>query len=163
MELIQWTHTEAVIKQYADDFYHAYKERLSKSGRIATGELLSCVNTQIVVGRETIAVDCNLAEYWKYVEWDTRPHWPPKGCLENWITVKRLLPMKNSTLPEKKQLEALDFLIRRKIAREGTKGSHDLAETVSELNRQYEELIADAVVEDVGEQVDVIIRTFARA
>lgn len=164
MALIQWTHTEAILRQYAEEVSEIYKRQLKEHGREASGELIKSVKTEIVLTHnDTIAVDMELAQYWQYVEWDTRPHWAPKGCLEEWIKVRKLLPMKNSTLPENKQLEALDFLIRRKIAREGTKGTHDLADTVSLLNKEYEDKIADAVVEDVAEQVDVIIRTFARA
>ncbi len=48
-----------------------------------------------------------------YVHEGTRPHWPPKGVLVRWIQIKL-----SKTLEEAMKL---DFVIRRKIARFGTK------------------------------------------
>lgn len=162
-ELIQLTKTEAVLREYAAQLQERFPEQLRQHGRRATGDLIGSVHTEVLTtagGR--VAVDLHLAEYWKYVEWDTRPHWPPPGSLLKWIEAKPIIPYpdKNGKLPTPKQL---DFLIRRKISREGTKGTHDLRDTVQLLNIEYERKIADAVAEDFGDAVDVLIRTFARA
>lgn len=160
--LITFENTIAVLKEYAAAAEELYKMKLLGSGRVASGELIDSVSTQVVVGQSVLAVEMHLSEFWKYVEWDTRPHWPPSGALLKWIEAKPVLPHpdKNGRLPTPKQL---DYLIRRKIAAKGTKGSHDLANTVQELNRTYEGLIADAVVKDFGAVADTLIRTFARA
>lgn len=161
-ELINFTHTLAVLQEYATAARERYKASLEQHGRKATGQLLSSVSTQMVVGDKTLAVDMDLDAVWKYVEWDTKPHWPPPGTLLKWIQAKPILPTPNADgrIPTPQQL---DFLIRRKIARDGTQGTHDLTDTISLLNKEYEEKIADALAEDFGEAVDVIIRTFARA
>ncbi|MBQ0154843.1 MAG: hypothetical protein KBS70_08730 [Bacteroidales bacterium] len=161
--IIDYTNTRAVMQEYAKKAAEIYKRQLAEHGRNATKELINSVHTEVRVGKDTIAVDMDLASYWKYVEWDTRPHWAPPGVLERWIVAKRLVPMRDSRLPERKQIAQLDYLIRRKIAKEGTQGTHDLATTVELLNREYYERIVEALTLDVTEAFDkVFIRTFER-
>lgn len=107
-----------------------------------------------------LAVDMSLAEHWKYVEYDTKPHWAPRDKILDWIKVKPVLPTpnENGKVPTPGQLA---FLIQRKIANEGTKGSHDLENSVSALNEYYAQRIADAVAEDFGDSVDVVLKSFA--
>lgn len=160
-ELIKFDRTMAVLAEYAQNVRDRYYTELEKSGRRASGELLSSISTVVVVGEQIIAVDMNLAEHWKWVENDTRPHWAPKGCLLDWIRMKPVLPTPRAdgSLPTPEQL---DYLIRRKIAAKGTEGSHDLEKSVKALNEAYIEKIADAMAEDFAEVPDIIIRSFAR-
>lgn len=155
--MIEYKHTAAVLQEYADKARELYKENLSKSDRSATETLIRSVKTTVVTPTGySIAVDMRLMDYWKYVEWDTKPHWPPS--LLGWIDAKGIKPYPDSKgrLPKPEQL---DFLIRRKIAKEGTTGSHDLQNTIEELNAEYEQRIADAVAEDFADATDVIIRS----
>lgn len=155
-ELANFEKTEAVLQEYATEFMRLFPEQLRSSDREATGNLIQSIRTKVVTATNTVAVDVELAKYWQYVEWDTRPHWPPSGCLLEWIKARRL-PVhetKGDGLPTPKQL---DFIIRRKISRVGTKGSHDMRTTVQQLNAEYTERIADAVAEDVGRLADAII------
>lgn len=163
MDLINFKHTEAILREYADKASALYKEKLTGSKHdTIPNNLIQSIQTQVVADGKVLAVDMNLNDYWKFVEWDTRPHWAPSGCLLQWIKAKPVIPypMKNGKLPTPNQL---DFLIRRKIAREGTKGTHDLQHTAEELNAEYEQKIADAVVRDFSEATDIILRVFARA
>lgn len=157
MELLTLTRTEAVLQEYANEVAARYKEQLRQHGRVATNELISSVHTEVVMPNDTtIAVDMDLAAYWRYVEWDTKPHWPPPGCLLKWITAKKIIgrPDKKGNLPTPKQL---DFLIRRKISRDGTQGTHDLEDTVTLMNMEYLSRIEDALAEDVGDAADFLI------
>lgn len=165
-DMIRFTHTEAVLAEYAEKAQELYKAKLRESDRYmhtseAPDSLINSVHTKVIAGGRVLAVDMDLNSYWKYVEWDTRPHWSPSGCLLNWITAKPVLPSpdKNGKIPTPKQL---DFLVRRKIAREGTQGSHDLQHTAEELNAEYEQKIADAVVQDFAEATDIVLRVFAK-
>ena len=94
-------------------------------------------------------VTITLADYWKYVEDDTKPHWPPVSAILEWIRVKPVIPRPDSRdrIPKPEQLA---YLIGRKIAKEGTEGSHDLALSATECNRKYEPLIAEALAQDLG-------------
>lgn len=161
-DLIQFTHTEAALREYGDAVAAAYKEKLRQNKRRATGELLGSVAVRIIDelgGGISVALD--LANYWKYVEWDTRPHWPPSGVLLDWITAKPIIPTPDDRgrIPTPEQL---DFLIRRKIAGKspdgsggfkpgGTKGTHDLAESVEAINAEWLPRIEEALTKDLDE------------
>ncbi len=60
-----------------------------------------------------------------YVHEGTRPHWPPKGVLVRWIQL-----VLDKTLEEARKL---DYVVRRKIARFGTKPQPFLREAAEEV------------------------------
>ena len=153
-------HLLAAVTDYAQRFEAMYKDRLLGHDRLASGDLLNSIHARVVAQGVTIAVDVDLAKHWQYVEWDTRPHWPPPDALLRWITVKPVIPRPDSRgrIPTPRQLA---FLIGRKIAQKGTKGTHDLYDTVEQLNTDYEEIFARAIAEDVGDMADVMLRSFA--
>ena len=156
--LIDWTHTRRALGEYGDAVAQAYKGNLVSNGRPATGALISSVAVEVL--DETgggISVALDLASYWKYVEWDTRPHWPPPGVLLDWIAAKPILPSPDSRgrIPTP---EHLDFLIRRKIAGRspsgkpgGTRGSHDLEEAIDALNGVWLPRLEDAIAQDIDD------------
>jgi hypothetical protein len=37
----------------------------------------------------------HLEDYWKYLEYGTKPHFPPIEAIKKWINVKRLVPKAN--------------------------------------------------------------------
>jgi hypothetical protein len=98
-----------------------------------------------------------LMDYWRYIEMDTVPHWPPRDAILKWIQVKPVLPrpMKNGKLPTPEQLA---FLISRKIAVFGTTGIPDLTDSVEDMDRQFAERIAAALAQDVGNYIRKVIR-----
>lgn len=150
-DLIQFTHTEAVLREYGEAVAAGYKNRLRENKHVATGELLGSVAVRIIDelgGGISVALD--LAGYWKYVEWDTRPHWPPPGALLQWINAKPIVPQpdERGRIPTPEQL---DFLIRRKISIEGTTGTHDLADSVDAVNAEWLARIEEALTQDLDE------------
>lgn len=151
--LVAFTRTEAVLRKYGDAVAAAYRRLLHEHGHVtqAAGTLASRIEVQVSKpGLGYLVVALALPGYWKYVEWDTRPHWPPPGALLPWISAKPVLP--SGAVGRKPPTPAqLDFLIRRKISREGTKGSHDLADAVARVNAEWLPRVAAAVAEDVGE------------
>ena len=162
MFIYDFTNTEATLEEYGKQIVARYRDHLLDSDRVATSSLLGSLQYEVKVGDRTLSIGLNLAEYWKYVEWDTRPHWPPKGSLVKWIEVKPVIPQpgKDGRIPSVTQL---DFLIRRKIAREGTTGSHDLAQTLEELNGVWRTKIALALCKDLGGMTHAMItETFKR-
>lgn len=159
--LLSLTRTEAVLKEYAMAAADLYKDNLMHDQRIATGELVDSVHTEVVTEDRVIAVDMRLAGYWKYVEFGTPPHLPPPGALLKWIEAKPVIPRPDSRgrIPTPRQL---DFLIRRKIASVGTEGKPTLANTVKELNEQYLPLIEAALTEDLAGSLDSTLSWFGR-
>ena len=143
-----------VLEDLARDIRENYKEHLELHDRIASGDLLRSVSTEVEVKGTTYTVWINLADYWEYVENDTKPHWPPKAAIDRWIFIKPVLPHGSPKPPSPEQLS---FLIRRKIAKEGTKGTHDLRDTERAVLPMYEELLLEALQRDALEYIEKIL------
>lgn len=162
--LITLSATEDALAAYAKEVCELYRDNLIKSDRLATEGLLNSVQTEVTRDGQAYLVTMTLADYWKYVEWDTKPHWPPRDALLKWIRVKPIIPRpdKRGRLPKPEQLA---FLIGRAMAGKspnqencanpqgGTTGSHDLADAVTNCNRKHEGLIAEALTKDLGDNV----------
>lgn len=150
-------HVEAVLHEYAETVRDLYKEKLVEADRLASEDLYNSVEAQVVVNGTEYLVQVRALDYWKYVEWDTKPHWPPVQSLLRWIRVKPVLPRSGGSVPRPEQLA---YLIGRKIAREGTKGSHDLALASTETNRRFRDAIAEALAQDAQQFVTVWIHQY---
>lgn len=137
-----------VLNEYAQDLVENYK---------ASGELANSVKYIIedkVKGKFEVKLE--LLEYWKYVEYGRKAgKMPPISAIKQWIKVKPIIlrPMKNGKLPTINQLA---YLISRKIGLEGTKGRGVLSERIENANRVFWEDIEDAILKDLGIQLDVI-------
>lgn len=150
-------HVEAVLHEYAETVRDLYKEKLVEADRLASEDLYNSVEAQVVVNGTEYLVQVRALDYWKYVEWDTKPHWPPVQSLLRWIRVKPVLPRSGGSVPRPEQLA---YLIGRKIAREGTKGSHDLALASTETNRRFRDAINEALAQDAQQFVTVWIHQY---
>lgn len=155
-ELFNPSNLLAVLEDLATDIRENYKDHLELHDRIASGDLLRSVSTEVEVNGTTYIVWLNLADYWQYVENGTKPHWPPKAAIDRWIRIKPVLPRpdKNGRIPTPEQLS---FLIRRKIAREGTKGSHDLRDTKDAVLPAYEERLLEALERDALNYIEKVL------
>ena len=165
-ELFNPSRLLAVLQDLAKDVETNYKEHLEQHDRIASGDLLRSISTEIEVKGTTYTVYLNLADYWKYVEEDTKPHWPPKDAIDKWIFIKPVIPRPDDKghLPTPEQLS---FLIRRKIAGlapdgqggykpGGTIGTHDLRDAKAEVLDKYEQKLLDALERDTLEYIEKI-------
>lgn len=156
--MIEFKHLQEALAQYAQAITDRYKTNLENSGRRASGELISSINSKVTVDGNEYAIELGLEDYWYYVENGRGPgKFPPPDKILQWIKVKPILPtpMSNGKLPTEKQLA---FLIGRKIANEGYEGSHDLDNTMKEVD--YEQIIQDALDMDVMECIDEIFALF---
>lgn len=150
-------HVEAVLHEYAETVRDLYKEKLVEADRLASEDLYNSIEAQVVVNGTEYLVQIRALDYWKYVEWDTKPHWPPVQSLLRWIRVKPVLPRSGGSVPRPEQLA---YLIGRKIAREGTTGSHDLALASTETNRRFRDAITEALAQDAQQFVTVWIHQY---
>ena len=150
-------HVEAVLHEYAETVRDLYKEKLVEADRLASEDLYNSIEAQVVVNGTEYLVQVRALDYWKYVEWDTKPHWPPVQSLLRWIRVKPVLPRSGGSVPRPEQLA---YLIGRKIAREGTTGSHDLALASTETNRRFRDDINEALAQDAQQFVTVWIHQY---
>lgn len=157
MEYIRkWSHLEDILKDYGASLKEIYSRNLVGSRRPTTeNTLVNTMTFDVVKDNQTFTVNLNLQEYWKYIENDTVPHWPPPDAIKRWIQIKPVTPYPNAKgkLPTTNQLA---YLIGRKISEEGTKGSNDLERAVEECNRIYTPLIQEAVANDVFESLNIL-------
>lgn len=152
--MIQFKHLQQALAQYGDAIADRYKTNLEASGRRATGDPISSVNTKVTVNEQSFEIYLELEEYWKYVEEGTRPHFPPVSKILEWVKVKRILPtpMPNGKLPTEQQLA---WMIAKKIDRVGTEETPDLENTLNEVD--YNAIIEEALDADILECLDEII------
>lgn len=148
---------QRVLMQYAETVVQQYRENLTASDRIASGELINNITYSVQENGQWYEVVLTLEDYWKYVEYDTRPHFPPVSKILEWVRVKPVLPRPgaNGKLPTEKQLA---YLIARKISIVGTEGSHDLRDAVSLTTEQWREKIRIALMKDLRDQLDKTLR-----
>ena len=151
-----WEKTYEVLKEYAIELRNTLQDSYITDDRIATGDLLNSVEYIIEKDDRQIEVSLQLEEWWKYVEEDTKPHFPPPDAMLNYIKAKPVLPKpdRNGKLPTPNQLA---YLIGRKISEVGTTGTHNVRDTVRLMNERYEEKIGQAISEDINNELDVII------
>lgn len=175
-ELIDFTELQQVLQDLANDIRDNYKEHLQFNDRytergIPSGyseRLIDSVKTQVVVGDRAWEVTMTLNDYWKYVEYDTPPHFPPMSKLLEWVNIKPILPRPDSfgRLPSPKTLA---FLIGRAMAGEspnqallknphgGTTGTHDLEKVKDGVIPFYKEKIAAALRHDMEHYIVKIV------
>lgn len=156
-DLLNMSNTAAVLQEYAVAVRNLYQDRLILHDRIATGDLLNSCEVRVDFNGTAYEVKMQLADYWRYVEMDTEPHWPPPSAILKWIRAKPVLPrpLKNGKLPTPEQLA---FLIGRKIAVFGTEGHPDLTDSVQDMDKQFEERIKAALVADFTGYIRKIVR-----
>lgn len=154
--MIEFKNLQSVLEELGKAIKLRYQENLIESDRKASYNLIGSIQYQTVINGQELAIDLELADYWKYVEDDTRPHWPPVDKILEWVRIKPVLPtpLSNGKLPTEKQLA---FLISRKISEVGTTGSHDLERTLEEIDQEWEERIEEAIDQDIDECFDELV------
>ena len=164
MELIDLTELQQVLQDLANDIRDNYKEHLEFNDRYTelgvpsgyTQKLIDSVKTQVVVGDQAYEVTMTLNDYWKYVEDDTKPHFPPVNKILEWVNIKPVIPRpdRNGRIPSP---QSLAFLIGRAISEHGTKGSHDLQQVKDGVIPWYKEKIAIALGHDMEHYIRKLV------
>lgn len=154
--LIDTRELQEALEQLAHDITNGYKDKLIREDHKATGQLLASIQTDVEVAGTTYSVVLHLEDYWKYLEEGTRPHWPPRDAILKWIKAKPVIPYpgKDGRIPSP---ESLAFLIQRKIARVGTKGTHDLRETTESIIPYWMERLKDILGRLYGDYIQSIV------
>lgn len=154
--LFQPSNLLQILQDLANDVRENYKDHLELHDHVASGGLIDSLSTEVEVNGTTYTVWLNLADYWQYVEEDTKPHWAPKDAINRWIAIKPVIPRPDDKgrIPSPAQLS---FLIRRKIATVGTTGTHDLRDTKAAVLPAYEERILEALHRDAIEYIEKVL------
>lgn len=170
-ELLSFNNLQAVLEEYGQMVLDNYKDSLMQNGHMATGNLINNARYIVETGDKSVEVSLVLQDYWKYLENDTKPHWPPKNKILEWIRVKPVIPSKtyNGKLPTEEQLA---FLIGRAMAglspnqsecknpNGGTTGTKDLKQTLDDVNNRFEKLIGEAIAKDIDASLTTIWMEF---
>ena len=157
MELIELTELQKVLQDLANDIRDNYKEHLEFNDRYTKEhKLIDSVKTQVVVGDNAYEVTMSLNDYWKYVEYDCKPHWPPVSKILEWVEIKPVIPrpLASGKIPSPKQLA---FLIGRAIYEHGTTGTHDLEKVKDGVIPWYKEKIAIALGHDMENYIRKLV------
>ena len=168
MALFDVDNLMAVLQDLARDAEEAYKDNLRNNNHIASGALIQSIYTTIEVSGTHYIVWMNMADMWKYVEYDTKAHWPPRDVILRWIKIKPLIPRpdENGRIPTQEQLA---FLIARAIAGQsphqhllknpngGTKGTHDFGRARDGVTAFYEERLKEALHIDALNYIEKVL------
>ena len=169
MELLELTELQKVLQDFATDIRDRYRDVLANNDHIASRKLVDSIKTQVVIGDNYYEVTMTLEDYWKYVEYDTPPHFPPLNKILEWIQIKPIIPRPddNGRIPSPKQLA---FLIGRAMAGKspnqeklknpngGTTGTHDLAQTKEDILSWWREQISQALGHDMENYIRKLVR-----
>lgn len=158
--LIEWPHVEAVLQSFAEAVREQYRQNLKEHDHYTTlgtdTRLVDSVTAFVEAGASAYEVKMTLNDYWKYVEEGTKPHWPPPKAILKWVQIKPVIPRPyNGRIPSEKSLA---FLISRKIAREGTKGTHDLAQARASTIEAFRWQLVEALAEDAAQMIFKFIK-----
>lgn len=150
--------TEKVLEKMGNALVKIYKQNLFEADAIASGELFQSIEKSITINGNNFTLSLSLEEYWKNIEYGRKAgKFPPINKIAEWIKIKPILPrpMANGKLPTAEQLT---FLISRSIAENGIKPRPLLQDRVDNVNLVFWRDIEDAIVKDLGIQVEMIFK-----
>lgn len=156
--MIDFSNTLRVLNNYGELFRQTYRDNNAAAGYDPGKALMNEVSFRVQSSGGTFEIIFNLPDYWKYAEYGRGPgKMPPKGSLLDWMQWKRILPSPmtlssgRTVLPTMEQLE---FLIRRKIGKYGTEGSHTWELTENELRDRLIRDVTEALRKDVMQHLE---------
>ena len=142
------------IQQLLQQFIQAVRDDLKQQNINASSKLSQSLKSVVKQKGKWIEISISLEDYWKYIEYGTRPHFPPIQAIRKWIDVKPVLPrpMKGK-LPTKDQLA---FLIARKISKVGTRPKPFLNKTISDFNLidKVYNLLLNQIQQQINKQIN---------
>lgn len=146
------------IQDITERFCQELKNKIDSNNSNASGELSKSINGIVKQNGKYIVISISLDDYWKYIEYGTKPHFPPIDAIKKWISVKPVLPrpLKNGKLPTENQLA---YLIGRKISKVGTKAKPFLQPTLTDFDlvgKVYNatlELITKQLEKEINEEL----------
>ena len=145
------------IQDLINQFVLKLKETIANNGSNASGKLSKSIKGKVKQNGKFLEVSISLEDYWKYIEYGTRPHFPPVDKIKEWIRVKPILPrpLSNGKLPTNDQLA---FLIGRKISKVGTKPQPFLKKSITEfdlVSKMYK-LVTEEIEKQLEKEINNI-------
>lgn len=144
------------LQDITNIFCQELKNKIDSNGTNASGDLSKSIKGIVKQNGKYIVISIQLQDYWKYIEYGTKPHFPPLDAIKKWISVKPVLPrpLKNGKLPTTNQLA---YLIGRKISKVGTKAKPFLQPTLTDFDlvgKVYNEVI-NLINKQITEEIEL--------
>lgn len=158
---LKYKHLAKALEDFAVEVRNTYQDKLISGGKIASGNLLNSAEVSVEQHEFRYDAVIHLEDYWKWVEGGRKPggKLPPISKLVEWVKIKPVLPRpaKNGRIPTP---EGLAWAIAKKIQREGVEPFPALAESVEEVLSLFAQRLAEALAEDIGEEVSLQLHEF---
>lgn len=169
MDDIKWINLERVLNEFADEVVAKARENLADNNGNATGQLSQSMDNdrdkRVKIEDDRYQVFIALEDYWTFSEYGTGPshvtegvdefnvlhmgvqhtgepraqYWPPIDAIRNWVQNKPGVPKE----------DAFAYAVQGKIHKEGIKPKPFLEPAIEFVLPRYEELINQAIEEDV--------------
>lgn len=135
------------IKSLANLLLSNYRKEIG-NGHMASGRLANSSKVNLSTSSNSVIISFNVADYYKYLENGTKPHFPPISAIKKWIELKHIVPRpyKNLT-PSNDQLA---FMIARKISKVGTKAYKPLQKSI---------INSESIIDDIANRIAELLET----
>ena len=149
---------QAVLEDYGKEIADNYRDLIRDRGHNASGQLIESISTYVRVDGRYYEARMKLADWWKYLEEGTKPHWPPIDAIAKWIEVKPVIPRPDASgrIPTTHQLA---YLIARKISRVGTPATHLLRDTKEVVTPFWRSRISEALGHDMTDYIRKVVQS----
>lgn len=145
MEL-KYTHLEKVLDEFCKEFLATVRRLVEEEEGLASGNMYDKFDCRYI--RDSLTGDYTIylyhTDYFKYYDEGTQPHFAPIQPLKDWVEAKQARGM----LPE---VPGLPYMVRWKIAREGTEGREVFERAYNIVVPKYADRWAEPIVEDFKE------------
>lgn len=155
--MISFENTISTLNEYGAKIRDLYREKNIEAGYDPAAELQN-ISFNVESGDGNFAIVFNLPEYWRWAENGRGPgKMPPPGSLMKWMEFNQILPSQVQ-LPNGKSyipsMQSLEFLIRRKIGRDGTEGKHTWEATENEIRDSLVNAVKNAIEKDFAAYIE---------
>lgn len=157
---MEWTNTMRVLEEFGAYFRNLLQDRIIEEDMIASGELLNDLDYIIDTGENEWTVSVKIKDYFKFLDegWEPagkfkNPGWKAYPFIRRWIEVKPIYPEVDSA-GKTPSVDSLAFLITRSMKENGLEPREVWEPTVQEAVDKFEERIGDAILEDLGTDVE---------
>lgn len=144
---MKWTNLQRVMSEYAD-----YLKDSVKKNSPDYYELPDKISFELQVGSKSYDIIFRAPIYWRWANYGRGPgKMPPSAPIEKWIEKRGILPRSGHDTPTARK--GLAFVIRRKIGKEGTQGSHFLEKSLQDQADHWFDEITNAIAQDITEEI----------
>lgn len=145
---MKWTNLINCLEEYSE-----FIEEAVRANMPSYYELKKNIVFNLQINDTVFEIEFRAPDYWYFSNYGRGPgKFPPPSVIDSWIVRRKITPypLRDGRVPTRPQLV---YLISRKIAREGFKGSGFLEKGLKEQADYWEERIQDAVTKDIESEI----------